>query len=345
MKTAYIYPTNNTTNKYSELQETAVKNAGFQLLSSFKDFFKIDFFILNWFETLGGNKKIDFCKKVFKIILFKIFRKKVFWIVHNKQPHVKDSSDKSNLLSIKLMKLLLKHSYKTIILCDETYNVLKELDSNYSSYQNKIVKIPHPNYINAYSNISVAKTKEDSKLNFLYIGAINPYKNVDLLIDCFNEIRDENVILNIAGNCKDKEYRSKLADSIKNTNIHCDFRFIPDEEIVNLIQENDIVILPYSLKSSLNSGTIILAFSNHKTVVSPLIGTLKEYEDKSFFYSYEYTNEEVHKQELTSKIQKVIEDYNKNRKIIDDKGNSAFEAVFKENSLEHITELYKNILV
>lgn len=337
-----IYPANNNENQYINIQEKALKKIDLQVTYSLKDFFSTKYFLLNWFESLGGNVKLDYIKKCIKIFLFALFRKKVLWVVHNKQPHEKYPGDSSLKLSIKLMRKLLRVSTKIIILCDETYGILKNLSKNEKTYINKVYKIPHPNYINVYPD-SEKKNKKEG-LNFLCIGQVNKYKNIDLLIEVFNKIQDKNVSLVIAGNCKDKEFSRKLSNMITNTNIICDFRFIPDNQLIDFIESSDILVLPYSLDSSLNSGTIFLAFSYKKTVVSPLIGTLKEFKnDETIFYSYEYKNTAEHKQKLLAAIQNVIEDYSLDNKKIQQMGEKAYDMVLKDNSLEKITSLYKEL--
>ena len=70
-------------------------------------------------------------------------------------------------------------------------------------YENKIYKIPHPNYIGVYPENAVKITKShDDILNILYVGLVNKYKNVDLLIDAVNALNNDKIHLHIAGNCK-----------------------------------------------------------------------------------------------------------------------------------------------
>lgn len=343
-KTIFIYPANNNENQYVNIQETAIKQSGNNVTYSLKDFLKTDYFLLNWFETLGGNKKLDYLKKCFKLLMIKLFNKRILWVLHNKKPHTKDSKDKSTKLSIKLMKKLLKQSFKIIILCDESKAVLKSLCKAPKLYENKIYKIPHPNYIGVYPETADKSTKNlDDILNILYVGQVNKYKNIDLLIDAVASLNNDRIHLHIAGNCKDKEYKDYLADTSQNKNISFDFRFIPDNELVEIISNNDIVALPYSFESSLNSGTIFLAFSYKKTVISPLIGTLKEFPDKSFFYSYDYKTEEEHKEQLYQTLTKVYEDFSSNHEILKIKGNTAYNYVKENNGIEKITELYKGL--
>ena len=344
MAKIFIYPANNHENQYINIQEKAIRKAGVDVTYSLKDFFSTDFLLLNWYETLGGNPKLDYLKKCIKVFLFVLFQKKIFWVIHNKHPHAKYSNDPSIEHSLKLMKKLLKVSSRIIILCDETLEVLKSLCKNDSLYCKKIYKIPHPNYIDMYPQSEGIKNIEG--LKFLYVGQVNKYKNVDLLISVFNELQQENIFLTVAGNCKDRNYVTELESTIKNKNISCDFRFIPDEELVSYINMTDILVLPYSLESSLNSGTIFLAFSYSKTVISPLIGTLKEYgSDNSFFYTYEYGTVEEHRSQLLTTIKSVLADYFSNPELIQKKGMQAYNHVAEHNSLEKITALYKALFL
>ena len=71
---------------------------------------------------------------------------------------------------------------------------------------------------------------------------------------------------------------------------------------------------------------------------------LKEYEKNDpFFYSYEYNTQEEHLVNLKSIINKVIEDYKNDSKILQKKGIEAFNLVQKQNSFEIITTKYKEL--
>ena len=63
MAKVFIYPANNHENQYINIQEKAIKRAGVDVTYSLKELFSTDFLLLNWFETLGGNPKLDYLKK------------------------------------------------------------------------------------------------------------------------------------------------------------------------------------------------------------------------------------------------------------------------------------------
>lgn len=344
MKAVYIYPTNNSSNKYSALQEEAVKSAGCQLASSFKQFFKIDAFILNWFEQLGSNEVLEFIKKLFKILLFVVFNKNVYVVMHNKTVHTQFDGKKKRLSFI-LNDILFLISKKIIILCDESKNVLQEQYKNKSKkFLDKTFKIPHPNYISAYGPCPTRSTKKTDKVSLLFVGLVKKYKNIELLIDCMNELQDKKVQLTIAGSCQNEQYAAELKDRIKNKNVVCDFRFVPDAEICQLMQNSDLIVLPYDISSSLNSGSVFLAFSNKKTVLCPLIGSLKEYKDRSFFYTYEYASEDEHKEKLMEQIMLALDDAKRDPLVFEKKGLAAYHQVEENNSLDFIAGRYKELL-
>lgn len=324
MKQIYIYP-DDKDNAFLLMQKEAIENAGLCTHHNFYAFYKTEYFLFNWYENVKTRK--EFLKKTIKLYILHIFKKKILWVVHNKKPHLNISkTKKEDKLSFDLMKKLFLFSYKTIILCDETKNL----------------KIPHPNYIDFYK-ISNPIERESNGLKFLFIGLIKKYKNIDLLIDCFNKINDNDVFLTIAGKCTDENFKNELKHRIKNKNITLDFRYIPNEQMQSLIQSNDILILPYSLESSLNSGVIFLSFSLGRTVCSSYIGSLKEYgTQRDFFYKYTYLSNEEHKQTLSTTIKKIITDWKIDKDIFNKKGREAFEIVKDENSLPLITRIFCN---
>ncbi|GLC29705.1 glycosyltransferase family 4 protein [Clostridium omnivorum] len=344
MNKVYMYPPESKENQYIELVQNSIRNAGYEIISekNLKNEFKdINTFIFNWYEVLGHEKIFRiFVKKFFKILYLKFKSKKIVWVVHNSKPH-----GESSRLPIYFMKFMLRISDNIMILSDDTRKVLYGLNNKVRKYESKVVKVPLPNYISIYKELSKEKDIHHNGINFLFIGLIRRYKNVELLIEVFNELREENINLQITGNCKDDVLRKKLIELSKsNSNINLDFRFISNDEMAGLIGESDIIVLPFDNESSLNSSTIMLAFSCKKTVVSPLIATLNEYSNKEFFYSYEYRNPLEHKKKLINVLRQVIKDYQLNDNILKEKGEYAYKIVRENNSLDKLSEIYKTFL-
>lgn len=334
-------------NKYIDLIKEAISSLDvdiyrFENVIEDENLFKeVEFFLLNWYESLYVDSFFrQFKRYIDKIIVLKKLnknKKKIIFVMHNKKPH----NSKNAIFGEKLMKYLINKSYKIVIHSNETKEVISEM-VNYENVKEKIVYVPHPNYIGVYKEAK--ENIEKQCLNLLFIGKIQPYKNVDLLIEVFNELNLKDVKLTLAGKINTKEYEEYINTLIdNNTNIIKEFRFIKDDEIQSFILNSNMLVLPYDIKSSLNSGTVILAFSNRRTVLSPLIGTLKDFKEKDNFFSYTYTDKENHKKKLKEKLLQIYELYKNDKEVILNMGNRCYSMVEDENSLEKVTEAYKKI--
>lgn len=323
-----MIPGKSSLNSSINLFRQSLEIAGFKMTG----LVRAKYLILHWPENIVKGF-FSYHALKFVLSLMRLFRKKIVWFVHNRRPH----SNKSKY-AIKMMQYLEKKSYKMVILSDGTREVL--------TLQDKIVKVPHPSYLSLYK----PKQELDSPIinrpiRFLFIGQIRKYKGIDLLLKAFSSVQDKNIQLLVVGSTKmcEKDYEREIL-AYASKKIKFDLRFVDDNEFYTIVQNNDILILPYNIKSSLNSGAVIAAFSCKRTVISPLIPTLQEYEDKSFFYSYIYENDEQHIEALKQQIQKVIEDVKIDKNILIKKGETALASVEENNSLEVVAEAFKGII-
>jgi len=323
-----------------------LKSSGVQVysLKEFKklhNFLKIKIIHYNWIENLenssGRKYIISFFKKIVTLFILRIFNKKIVWTMNNIIPH----ESKKKLLDILIIKIIIIFSNKIHILSKTSIQIIK----NYYKFinENKIYYVPHGNYICNIKEYNIKKP--DKKIKFIYFGLIRPYKNIELLIDVFNTLQDYIDIdfeLEITGRCISEDYKNKLISLVDNNKITVHFDHINDDELNSIIQLSDIAILPFDTKSMLNSGTIMLAFSNKRTVIAPLIGTLCDIKD-DFYYSYNYVNYEDHKHALLNTILTVFNDYKNNIEILNHKGEQAYSYVDKNNNFEIIKNGYLNL--
>lgn len=345
-----MYPYNNSSNRYIDLIKDAILNLNIEI-NCFEEvvrdrvlFQETEYYVLNWFESLYTNsllkQSIKFIVKILKLVKLRFHKKKIIWTVHNKCPH----NSKYKFYSMFLMRYLAINSYKIIIHSNETKNVLSEL-VDYNDIKDKIIYVPHPNYIGVYdSNTPCSNGSLDDKINLLFIGRVQPYKNVDLLIEVFNELNLSNLTLTLAGQPSDEDYKDYIINLIDNNpNIKTEFKFIEDDKIKDFIIQSDMLILPYDMKSSLNSGTIILAFSHKRTVLSPLIGTLKDFKNREMFFSYNYVDKISHKKVLKEKI---IEVQTWSKAQIRDSGRKCYNIIKSDYSTDRISHILKeNIFI
>lgn len=350
-KITVLAPYNANNNLYIANVRKAITDAGFDVIS-LKDLlknpfllFKCKLFNFNWFEAC--NSKIDYIKKALTLRVLHVLGKKIVYTLHNVQPH-----DNNNPYSIRLMELLYHYSDAVIGLCPDTVSVIKTI-SHTRNPNEKLHIVPHPNYIANFTipNDIDSKVKayrdlldiSDSKTVFMFFGSILPYKNIELVIDVFKEISNKNMLLLIAGRPKDAEYENKLRKRIGNAiNIKCDFRFIPDSEILVLFGVADILVFPYQKISSLNSGAVYLSFSLKKTVICPNIGTINALEDKSFVYSYTF-NKKTEYEGLKQCIEQVKNDLSVDCTVLTEKGLRAYEYVKEHHSMALVSAAYKRI--
>jgi glycosyltransferase involved in cell wall biosynthesis len=261
--------------------------------------------------------------------------------MHNKTPH----SKKLNHLQRFLYYLLTQVSDKIVI----HSKISKEIISTrYKVSTHKIVYIPHPNYINVYGELHETSQESFSKLRLLSFGAVRHYKNIELLINVANRFNEE-IELHIAGNPESKEYKNEITNLAKeNKNITLELDFIDDDRMISLLSDYDLVILPYDIRSSLNSGTIILCFSYAKTVIAPEIGTISDVDDKRYLITYKYESPEQHYDMLVEKISHAIKEKHKDTDVFQKWGNKMFAYVEQNNGAKDVQlkfiELYEGIL-
>lgn len=289
---------------------------------------------LNWFENLKGRTIlsifVDFCLRCFFLLFIKISGRKIVWTMHNNAPH--DSA--SHGLESRFMSILMKYADIIVIHSRVSEQIIL---SNDVTLKQKIRYVPHPNYVGSYGSI-LKSSSSHSSLRLLFIGAIKPYKNIELLADVVKSFNGNDVSLIIAGNAKDVEYGEKLSKYIDGiSNVELQLGFIKDSEIPILLSKCDLVVLPYNIKSSLNSGTIILAFSYMKTVISPLIGTVSDLENRAdLLLSYDYNDRLTHQEKLKQTIGVALELKEKDNSVFDKMGRSCYNLVLNQYDKQQV---------
>lgn len=338
-------------NKYIEISQKSLKNLNCNIYDfdniKFGKWKEIDVVILNWYESVGAKGGIlfaflRFIKKIVTLLYIKSRGVKIVFTFHNKFPH--DAKYKSFIYA--LLKFICKISDKIIILSSESQVYLSEYLKE-EEIKKKIKLVPHPNYIGVYENENNEKYealhKEDA-FNILFMGQIRHYKNVELILEVAKKFVDMPINFIIAGKPENDDYKKELENMVTNQgNVQFLFGFIKDSEIYALINTSDILLLPYDLKSSMNSGTVILAFSHGKTVICPEISTLQDF-DKNLYYGYQYSTQEEHLQKMEDCIQQAYLCWKNNIDDFESKGKKLYKLVQENNSLEKIQQCYDELM-
>lgn len=121
--------------------------------------------------------------------------------------------------------------------------------------------------------------KKSEGLSVVNFGLIKRYKNLETLIESFNNLSTTTDKLTISGYSEDASYLAELKTKINNTRIRLDPKstIISDSALENLVDQADVIILPY--RHILNSGSTFFALSRWKPVAAPREGALPELQE------------------------------------------------------------------
>ena len=332
--------------EFIDLQKESINKNGFEVVDgSFKNIFlhplkarKISVVVLNWFEEVNNKNSFtrvcSILKKKAILAMLRIYKIKIISIIHNKKSHDFSESKKSNIL-----KILLKRSSVVVGLCKETLPVLYDACGHISNLEQKMVIVPHPNFIDSYSPSGINFRKQlcipENRMVVLFFGTIRKYKNIELIIEAAKKVRDIPVYFIIAGKGDDKyvdELIQRSEDNVMFMN-----RFIENSEIADLYNCCDLCIAPLDYDSCLNSATCLAAFSFKKNIICPKIGTIKDLE-ADLTYSYSYQDSEDHLQKVIEMIRVSYKDFKNNRFAFEEKGTKLFDMVKEDNSFDEVTK-------
>lgn len=322
-------PPVNDENQYIQLTVKELRAKGYRvheldgIFSGFKHFRTIRLVHLNWFENVDDRSFFvalrSFFRKMFVLAVIRMSGKPLVWTMHNRTSHEKGLA----FFSRTITRFLMRWSHRIIIHSRSSAAILTAFGADISK---KGVYLPHLHFIGAYGPIVPAVERKDNTLHLLFLGLIKPYKNIELLIEVIRGFGKQ-VQLTIAGKVPDPAYCRQIQEQATWAgNVMLRTHFIPDEEIPALIAGADVVVLPYDVVSSLNSGTAILAFSYGKTVVCPEIGTIVDlgrYRDDVFHYRYGTTEE--HRTALYNQIVRALLMKQEDPEQLDARGHRLYE--------------------
>jgi beta-1,4-mannosyltransferase len=141
----------------------------------------------------------------------------------------------------------------------------------------KAVRIPHPHYLGSYQDV-VPRDQARYDLGLLpdeivyaFVGAIKPYKGLDLLLDAFDAVCGRGGPprrLLVAGRASGDQHTQAVLDRcLLHPQVVLRQHPVPDGEMQFYLRAADIAVLPY--RRSLNSGVLLLALSFGLPVVAP----------------------------------------------------------------------------
>lgn len=312
------------TEKYFVIDYYDVKKNIFQLHD-------IDALYLNWIEDkMDEHDRMLILKAVEAEI-------RVYWTFHNRISHnkCKEKTCKANIT------FLLENVTDIIILSHSSmkylYEYVPQLD------QDKIHYLPHPEYVGVYGaleNAKLVKSIATSRFVFGCIGDLRQDKNIELVIKAFKQFPYENGSkLFIAGKPYSEDYLDILKKLIDdNENILLFPEHVPDYMMNFYVESADVLILPYDIKTCMNSGVMLLSFTNKRTVIVSDICMTAEFDD-ALLYRYSYADDGDHIVKLVTQMERA---YTDGRKTVRKMGADLYDEILTNNSKERVkNELYK----
>jgi beta-1,4-mannosyltransferase len=139
--------------------------------------------------------------------------------------------------------------------------------------------IPHGLYRDQYppaagGSRATLGIASDAKV-VLFFGAVRAYKNVDVLIRAFREVKAGNVVLYVVGNPNAPELADRITkEASQDSRITLKFEFVDEKDVSRYFAAADLVVLPY--REVLNSGSALLALSCNRPVLVSDKGSMAE---------------------------------------------------------------------
>ncbi|PPL03470.1 glycosyltransferase family 4 protein [Parapedobacter indicus] len=306
-------PPVNEENQYIQVLVGELRAKGYRIhpldtiFSSRKHFNSIRLVHLNWFENIDDSGFFvalrSFVRKLAVLTVIHWSGKPLIWTLHNRVSHEKGLT----FFSRTITRLLIRWSHRIVIHSGQSEEVLASYGTKALQ---KAVYVPHPHFMGVYGEVCSApgyNSGNNERLELLFTGMVKPYKNLELLIDVVRTFGDR-VRLTIAGKALDDAYRTEISNLAQRArNVVWLPYFVPDGEVATLLAGADVIVLPYDLSSSLNSGTVLLAFSYKKTVICPEIGTISDMgSHRNDTFHYRYKTGEEHRAALTEQIARAV---------------------------------------
>ena len=215
------------------------------------------------------------------LLVLKAKRVRLVWTLHNLYPH-----EVKYRRMERAMRTLICRFCSGLIVASEAAK--RQAMAEFGVPGDKLTVVKHGHYADAYpSNGTNFRRRygigEDAEV-YLFLGAIKAYKGVEELIEAYRAVQTDNSCLIIAGKA-DREMEAYLRGAEDTANLVLDLRFIPNEEVADLLGAADVMVMPY--KEITTSGSAILGLSFRKLIVMPDNGFIDEYFEEDMVVRYD----------------------------------------------------------
>lgn len=228
-------------------------------------FFNLDanVYIIHWVDLIP-KKRFGIVQSFLFLIgitLIKMMRKRLIWVLHNKQAH----AGKSWLVDF-CMKFMAEKADDVIVHANEGVDFFNTM---YPTQVGKCRYVPHPVYNDKiYPSFPV-------KYDYVIWGTIGRHKNVLEFLRFFNVdsfFCDKTVL--VCGRCPDVVYDGMIHREVAlNKRITYINRFLTDDELRLFVGQAHTILFTYNPESVLSSGALVYSFNFCKPIIGPRVGS------------------------------------------------------------------------
>jgi glycosyltransferase involved in cell wall biosynthesis len=283
-------PKTNPTNKYNELLSQALEDHGYTVLAATRGVFaklrRGDVLHVHWLDSLYHRRSAAgtaFAGTV-TLLAFHFLRLRgvhLVWTIHNLYPHHVDHGRLE-----KILRRRLAHVFADCIVA--SVSIEAEALGEFGLKPAKVHVIHHGSYVGAYPTTGNDMRQRygltSEEFVYLFVGSIKPYKGLDRLISDFSRLDIPDAKLLIVGKPSAEMGALPIGDPARQ-NIVWDPRYVPDDELGDVLAVANVVVLPF--QDITTSGSAILALSARKPLVTPRSGFVEEYFPEGLAYTYD----------------------------------------------------------
>jgi len=255
---------------------------------------RFDVLHLHWTNsyTLDGSFVFSLVKTLIFLSSLQVMALRgtqVVWTVHNLSEHERRHAGFEAWLLRRLSKFCGRIIVHNEYCRDEAVRLWQD------AVHDKYRVIPHGNYIDAYPNEMSKELSRNTlglphdKKMFLCFGLIRRYKGLEKVIEAFASDELQDSILLIAGRPLDNGIKNQLQQKVQgHHNIRLFLEHIPDENVQLFMKACDAVI--FSFTDIFTSGSVVLAMSFGKPVISPDLPSLRPFVEDGGAVTYSNGN-------------------------------------------------------
>lgn len=203
------------------------------------------------------------------LIPFLLSIKKFFIIIHDSKPHSGENNWKVIIPKFLFLNLPFSKNYFF-------YSIFSKIQFEQHNKKDKYPKNVLRMYPYSFYRIHINAVEPERK-HILFFGRLSTYKGIEVLLKAvpivINEFPSELFVIagkSIQGYNLDYDICNKHKNNISILN-----RYIPNDELVTMIQKSKFVVCPYLDASQ--SGVLMTAFALNTPVIATNVGAFPEY--------------------------------------------------------------------